>query len=123
MTDLRHIVEWLELCPALRGEPLVPDYLPSRKGWSVTLDGQSVRRDILGGRSVRLRLKITRRVSVADRDARLAVLEQLGELAAWAEANPPAGGSVRPTGLPEYAGRSTSGTEDFTVTVTVVTDE
>ena len=120
---LRDIIAWLSVCPVLGGEALIPDFLPSHKGWSITADRQSVRTDILGSRSTQRRLKITRRVTVPDADARLAVLEQLEDLAAWARENPPADGSVRLTGLPEYQSRASSGTEDFTVFLTVVSDE
>ena len=121
--SIRDIIAWLSACPVLGGEALIPDFLPSHKGWSITADRQSVRTDILGGRSTQRRLKITRRVTVPDADARLAVLEQLEDLAAWARENPPADGSIRLTGLPEYQSRASSGTEDFTVFLTVVSDE
>ena len=120
---LHDIITWLSACPVLAGEALIPDFLPSHKGWSVTADRQSVRTDILGGRSTQRRLKITRRVTVPDADARLAVLEQLEDLAAWAREHPPADGSVRLTGLPEYQSRASSGTEDFTVYLSIVSDE
>ena len=121
--SIRDIIAWLSACPVLGGEALIPDFLPSHKGWSVTADRQSVRTDILGSRSTQRRLKITRRVTVPDADARLAVLEQLEDLAAWARENPPADGSVRLTGLPEYQSRASSGTEDFTVYLSIVSDE
>ncbi len=121
--SIRDIIAWLSACPVLGGEALIPDFLPSHKGWSITADRQSVRTDILGGRSTQRRLKITRRITVPDADARLAVLEQLEDLAAWARENPPADGSVRLTGLPEYQSRASSGTEDFTVYLTVESGE
>ena len=120
---LRDIITWLSACPVLAGEALIPDFLPSHKGWSITADRQSVRTDILGSRSTQRRLKITRRVTVPDADARLAVLEQLEDLAACARENPPADGSVRLTGLPEYQSRASSGTEDFIVYLSIVSDE
>ena len=120
---LRDIIAWLSACPVLGGEALIPDFLPSHKGWSVTADRQSVRTDILGGRSTQRRLKITRRVTVPYADARLAVLEQMESLAAWARENPPEDGSVRLTGLPEYQSRASSGTEDFIVYLSIVSDE
>lgn len=121
--NLRDIITWLSACPVLAGEALIPDFLPSHKGWSITAERQSVRTDILGSRSTQRRLKITRRVTVPDTDARLAVLEQLEALAAWARENPPADGSVRLAGLPEYQSRASSGTEDFTVYLSIVSDE
>ena len=120
---LREIITWLSACPVLGGEALIPDFLPSHKGWSITADRQFVRTDILGSRSTQRRLKITRRVTVPDADARLAVLEQLEDLAAWARENPPADGSIRLTGLPEYQSRASSGTEDFIVFLSIVSDE
>ena len=120
---LHDIITWLSACPVLAGEALIPDFLPSHKGWSITADRQSVRTDILGSRSTQRRLKITRRVTVPDADVRLTVLEQLEDLAAWARENPPADGSVRLTGLPEYQSRASSGTEDFIVYLSIVSDE
>ena len=121
--SIRDIITWLSACPVLAGEALIPDFLPSHKGWSITADRQSVRTDILGNRITQRRVKITRRVTVPDADARLAVLEQLEDLAAWARENPPADGSIRLTGLPEFQSRASSGTEDFTVYLTLVSDE
>ena len=120
---LRDIIAWLSACPVLGGVALIPDFLPSHKGWSINTDRQSVRTDILGNRSTQRRLKITRRITVPDADTRLAVLEQLEDLAAWARENPPADGSVRLTGLPEYQSRASSGTEDFIVYLSIVSDE
>ena len=121
--SIRDIIAWLSACPVLAGEAMIPDFLPSHKGWSINTDRQSVRTDILGSRSTQRRLKITRRVTVPDADVRLAVLEQLEDLAAWARENPPADGSIRITGLPEYQSRASSGTEDFTVYLTVESGE
>ena len=121
--SIRDIITWLSACPVLAGEDLIPNFLPSHKGWSINTDRQSVRTDILGNRSTQRRLKITRRVTVPDADTRLAVLEQLEDLAAWARENPPADSSIRFTGLPEYQSRASSGTEDFTVYLSIVSDE
>ena len=120
---LREIITWLSACPVLAGEALIPNFLPSHKGWSINTDRQSVRTDILGNRSTQRRLKITRRVTIPDADTRLAVLEQLEDLAAWARENPPADGSIRMTGLPEFQSRASSGTEDFIVYLTLVSDQ
>ena len=120
---IREIIEWLQPCPVLVGEPLIPNFLPSHKGWSVTTDKQYVRTDILGNRSAVQRLKITRRIAIHDSAARLAVLVQLEDLAAWARVNPPADGTVRMTGLPEFQSRASSGTEDFIVYLTLISDE
>ena len=120
---LREIITWLSDCPVLAGEDLIPNFLPSHKGWSINTDRQSVRTDILGNRITQRRVKITRRVTVPDADTRLAVLEQLEDLAAWARENPPEEGSIRMTGLPEFQSRASSGTEDFTVYLTPVSDQ
>ena len=121
--SITEIINWLSVCPVLGGEPMIPNYLPSRKGWSMTVDKQTVRTDILGNRSAVRRLKVTRRVTVPDAEARLAVFGQLEALAEWAAENPPDTANVRITGLPEFSSRGSSGTEDFTVTLTLVSDE
>ena len=123
MMNLRDIITWLSACPVLAGEPLIPNCLPSHKGWSINTDRQSGRTDILGNRTTQRRVKITRRVTVPDADTRLAVLEQLEDLAAWARENPPEDGSIRLTGLPEFQSRASSGTEDFIVYLTLVSDQ
>ena len=120
---IRDIITWLSACPVLAGEALNPNYLPAHKGWSLTVDKQSVRTDILGNRSTVQRVKVTRRVTVPDSAARLAVFDRLEDLAAWAKENPPPDGTVRITGLPEFSSRASSGTEDFSVTFTLVSDE
>ena len=120
---IRDIITWLSACPVLAGEELNPNVLPSRKGWSLTVDKQSVRTDILGSRSTVQRLKVTRRTAVPDSGARLAVFEQLEELTAWAKENPPPVGAVCIIGLPEFSSRASSGTEDFSVIITLVSDE
>ena len=90
--------------------------------WCAAIDRQQVLTDILGNRSTRVTLKITRRITVADSDARLAVFSDLEALAAWAAANPPAAGTVRVTGLPEFQSRAASGTEDISVSITLESD-
>ena len=116
---LREIIAWLQPCPALSGEALIPYYLPSHKGWSISADRQTVRTDILGRRSIRQSLKITRRITVPDSDARLTVLEQMEELAAWAKENPPDGGRVVLAGISKPKSKSASGTEDFALMLRV----
>ena len=117
---IREIITWLQPCPVLAGEPINPNFLPSRKGWSLTVDKQSVRTDILGSRSTVQRLKVTRRTAVPDSAARLAVFDQLEDLAAWAKENPPPNANIRIVGLPEFQSRASSGTEDFSVFITLV---
>ena len=113
---------WLSACPVLAGEPLNLNYLPAHKGWSLTPEKQTVRTDILGSRSILRRLKITRRVTIPDNAARLAVLSQLEALVEWAEENPPGSANARVAGLPEFQTRSSSGTEDFILTLTLESD-
>ena len=120
--NLQEIIEWLQPCPVLAGEPLIPHFLPTHKGWCAAIDRQQVLTDILGNRSTRVTLKITRRLTIPDSDARLAVFSDLEALAAWAAANPPETGTVRVTGLPEFQSRAASGTEDISVTITLETD-
>ncbi|MBQ3802565.1 MAG: hypothetical protein II845_02590 [Oscillospiraceae bacterium] len=120
---LREIITWLQPCPVFAGEPLIPNFLPSHKGWSINTDKQLVRTDILGNRSTQRRVKITRRITVPDGEVRLRTLEQLEDLAAWAREHPPADGSIRMTGLPEFQSRASSGTEDFIVYLTLISDE
>ena len=120
--NITAIVTWLSDCPVLDGEPIIPNYLPSRKGWSLTVDKQAVRTDILGNRSILRRLKITRRVTVEDSAARLAVFSDLEALAEWAAENPPDTANVRVSGLPEFQSRASSGTEDISVTFTLESD-
>ena len=117
------ILSWLSTAPQLNGELLNLNYLPSYSGWSVAVVKAGVRTDILGNRSTVQRLKVTRRTTVPDSAARLAVFDLLEELAAWAKENPPPVGAVRITGLPEFSSRASSGTEDFSVTFTLVSDE
>ena len=121
--NLSSIIIWLSPCPVLAGEPLIPHYLPAHRGWCAAIDKQQVLTDILGNRSTRISLKITRRITIEDSDARLAVFEQLEQLAAWAAANPPETGTVRITGLPEFESRASSGTEDISVTISIEADE
>ena len=53
----------------------------------------------------------------------LEIFVMLEDLAAWAEENPPETGNARITGLPEFSSRGSSGTEDLSVTITLVSDE
>ena len=54
--SIREILTWLSACPVFAGEPLNLNYLPAHKGWSLTVDKQTVRTDILGNRSTLRRL-------------------------------------------------------------------
>ena len=123
------IITWMNQCPVIVGTPdaptgetLIPNYLPSLKGWSLTLERQAIALDILGNRRTRQQLKITRRLTIPDSAARLAVFEALETLAEWAAANPPDTATVRVTGLPEFESRAASGTEDISVTLTLESD-
>ena len=121
--EINEILSWLQSAPQLHGESLNLDFLPSYSGWSLSVVKSSVKTDILGN-SVRFyTLKITRRHTVQNNTDRLAILSSLEDLASWAKENPPPVGAVRITGLPEFSSRASSGTEDFSVTITLVSDE
>ena len=134
--EIRNILSWLEQCPALGDEKLNWNYLPSYSGWSLTIPKTETRADILGNRRELWQLKITRRCTIQSNEERLAVVEGLEDLAAWAEAHPPdlesgltgerpqaprRRASVRRTALSEsqFTGRNNSGIEDISITMNV----
>ena len=113
---IEDILSWLSEAPQLNGEPLNLDYLPSYSGWSLSVVKSSVKSDILGN-SVRFyTLKVTRRHTVQNNADRLAIIESLDDLAAWARDNPPPVSHVKVTTLPEFTSRNTSGVEDISIT-------
>lgn len=117
--ELNVILEWLQSAPQLSGEPLNWNYLPSYAGWSLTIPKSETRTDILGNSRTSLQLKITRRYSVQSNTDRLAVMETLENLAAWAKENPPEGSQLKVTGLPEFTSRNASGIEDISIMLTL----
>ena len=117
--ELNVILECLQSAPQLSGEPLNWNYLPSYAGWSLTIPKSETRTDILGNSRTSLQLKITRRYSVQSNTDRLAVMETLENLAAWAKENPPEGSQLKVTGLPEFTSRNASGIEDISIMLTL----
>ncbi len=116
------ILTWLSACPILEGETLNLDYLPSHEGWSLSTVRETVKTDILGNSRALREIKITRRTSVQDNAERIAILEQLEDLAAWTRENPPESTAfhIRAVGLPQFSSRNASGTEDLSVTLTLM---
>ena len=117
--EIKTILSWLEQCPTLGGESLNWNYLPSYSGWSLTIPKAETRMDILGKRRERFQLKITRRDTIQSNEDRLAVVEALEDLAAWAAQNPPPGSRLRVSGLPEFISRNNSGIEDISIMMNV----
>ena len=128
------ILSWLNAAPQLSGEKLNWNYLPSYSGWSLTIPKAETRTDILGNTRERWQLKITRRYTIQSNADRLAVVEALEDLAAWAEENPPdlesrlpderpqapcKRATVRRTALSEsqFTSRNNSGIEDISITI------
>ena len=114
---ISEILSWLSQAPQLNGEVLNWNYLPSFSGWSLTIPKSESRTDILGNSRTSLQLKITRRYSVQSNADRLAVMETLEDLAAWAKENPPEGSRMNVTELPEFTSRNASGIEDISITL------
>ena len=115
--EIKTILSWLSAAPQLSGEPLNFNYLPSFSGWSLTIPKAETRMDILGNRRELWQLKITRRYTIQCNEERLAVVEALEDLAAWAKANPPENTRLKVTGLPEFTSRNNSGIEDISITI------
>ncbi|MBQ9663904.1 MAG: hypothetical protein IJV40_12205 [Oscillospiraceae bacterium] len=115
--EIHDILSWLEQCPVLHDETLNWYYLPSYSGWSLTIPKSETRTDILGNSRTFIQLKITRRCSIQSNADRLAVVSALEDLAAWAADNPPEHARLRVSGLPEFTSRSSSGTEDISITL------
>ena len=119
MLSLETLYTWLQACPVFAGSPLSPDYLPSYDGYSLSLGKTIARKDILGNSRAVLELRISRRLTIPDTEARLAVHHDLSTVAAWAEANPPGNARVLSRGVPRFSARGASGVEDHTVTITI----
>ena len=115
--DVEFVRTWLEQCPVLDGEHLNFNYLSSYSGWSLTIPKAETRMDILGNRRERWQLKITRRYTIQSNEDRLAVVEALEDLAAWAKENPPEHMRLKVSGLPEFTSRNNSGIEDISITI------
>ena len=117
--EIKTILSWLSAAPQLSGETLSFNYLPSYSGWSLTIPKAETRMDILGKRRERFQLKITRRDTIQSNEDRIAVVEALEDLAAWAAQNPPPGSRLRVSGLPEFISRNNSGIEDISIMMNV----
>ena len=132
--SIQELITWLEQCPVLHGEKLNWSFLPSYSGWSLTIPKAETRMDILGNRRELRQLKITRRYTIQSNADRLAVVEALEDLAAWAEEHPPElesglpderpqapckRATVRRTALSEsqFTSRNNSGIEDISITI------
>ena len=117
--SIQEIMTWLGSSPILQGEKINYNYLPSYSGWSLTIPKAETRMDILGKRRERFQLKITRRDTIQSNEDRLAVVEALEDLAAWAAQNPPPGSRLRVSGIPEFISRNNSGIEDISIMMNV----
>ena len=115
--EIKSILSWLSTAPQLSGEKLNFNYLPSYSGWSLTIPKAETRMDILGNRRELWQLKITRRYTIQCNEDRLAVVEALEDLVAWAKAHPPEHSRLRVSGLPEFTSRNNSGIEDISITI------
>ena len=104
--SIQELIAWLENCPVLQGEKLNWNYLPSYSGWSLAIPQAETRTDILGNRRELRQLKITRRYTVQSNEDRLAAVDELENLAAWAKANPPEHARLKVAGLPEFTSRN-----------------
>ena len=119
MLTLETLYSWLRACPVIAPGMLNADYLPSFDGYSLSLGKTLVRKDILGNSRSTLELRVSRRLTIPDTDARLAVHRDLSAVADWAEANPPENTRVLSRGVPRFSARGASGVEDHTVTITL----
>ena len=115
--EIKSILSWLSTAPQLSSEKLNFNYLPSYSGWSLTIPKAETRTDILGNRREIWQLKIIRRHTIQSNADRLAVVEALEDLAAWAKAHPPEHSRLRISGLPEFTSRNNSGIEDISITI------
>ena len=115
--SLQELIAWLSGSPVLQGEKINWSFLPSYSGWSLSVPKAETRVDILGNRRERWQLKITRRDTIESNANRLAVVETLEDLAAWAKANPPENIRLEAADLPEFTSRSSSGIEDISITL------
>jgi len=121
--EIKTILSWLSAAPQLSGELLNYNYLPSYSGWSLTIPKAETHMDILGNCRELWQLKITRRYTIQSNEDRLAVVEALEDLAAWAKAHPPKNAHLKVVGLPEFTSRNNSGIEDISITMNVESSE
>ena len=117
--SVQKFISWLSGAPVLQGEKINWSFLPSYSGWSLSIPKAETRIDILGNRRELWQLKITRRYTIQSNEDRLAVVEALEDLAAWAKAHPPENSRIRISGLPEFTSRNNSGIEDISIMMNV----
>ena len=116
----RVIYEWLCASPLLADEKLNLDYLPTDEGWSMTMPRRRTDTDILGNAWESVEISITRRKSISGNEDRLAIADELDNLRFWAKQNPPDGCRVILAGIAKPKSRSSSGTEDFVLSLKLV---
>ena len=114
---LQELIAWLSGSPVLQGEKINFNYLPSYSGWSLTIPTADQRTNTPGSGRERWQLKITRRDTIESDADRLAVVEALEVLVAWAKAHPPENVRLEAADLPEFTSRSSSGIEDISITL------
>ena len=113
----REIYAWLSASPLLEGEKVNLDYLPSNAGWSVSTPKTKTHTDILGDTWESVEITITHRTSVSGNADRLNIIDQLDNLRFWAKQNPPDNCRVILAGIAKPKSRSSSGTEDFVLSL------
>ena len=113
----REIYEWLCASPPLAGEKLNLDYLPTYDGWSMSMPRRRTDTDILGNAWESVEISITRRKSISGNEDRLTIADELDNLRFWAKQNPPDNCRVILAGIAKPKSRSSSGTEDFVLTI------
>ena len=117
--SVQKFISWLSSSPVLQGEKINWSFLPSYSGWSLAIPKAETRTDILGNRRELWQLKITRRYTIQSNEDRLAVVEALEDLAAWAKAHPPENSRIRISGIPEFTSRNNFGIEDISIMMNV----
>ena len=121
--SIQELIAWLSGSPVLQGEKINWSFLPSYSGWSLSIPKAETRADILGNRRERWQLKIPRRDTIESNADRLAVVEALEALVAWAKAHPPENIRLEAADLPEFTSRSSSGIEDISIMMNVECSE
>ena len=112
---MQQFLSWLSACPALDGELLNLNFLPSYSGWSLVPEKLEIHTDILGSRRTVYKLKLQLRQVPSDNDARVAALTRLDEVAAWIPENPPDDCRALVDAGPSFEARAGSGAEDFSL--------
>ena len=112
---MEELYNWLSGCPVFGEEKLNLNYLPSYRGWSLTMKKSKRKTDILGNWRLIHTMSVSRRLTVSSNEDRLRIYDDLVAVAEWAERNPPAGWRVRRSVPATYERRASSGTEDYSV--------